>query len=265
MSSVAIKADSLSKTFYSEGEEIQAVRDVTFQVESEKLVTITGPSGCGTSTLLKMLGGILNPSSGTISYFGEEFDQGVPKSKLSDLGYVFQSHNLLPWRTVEKNLRLPLEVMGKLDKKGEWKDRIYELLDMVGLADHGETYPPELSGGMRQRVGVIRALVHDPYVAIMDDPFGALDAITRQLIHRELLSLWEETKKTILMVTTDYEEAIYLSSKVLIMSSAPGTISKKFSIDLPYMKSEPDLKKEEGYKELRARLKRSIEKEKEYD
>jgi len=248
-----IRTDGLTKKFMVEGEELFAVRDVSFEVGSQKLVCLTGPSGCGTSTTLKMLGGILDPSSGTINLNGTEYRHGIPRESLDQIGYVFQTPNLLDWRTVRENLQLPLQILGRSGDR--WQNRIDDLLDMVGLSDFHNAYPHELSGGMKQRVGVIRALVHDPKIILMDNPFGALDAITRKLIHHEFLDLWKRTQKTIFMVTNHIDEALFLSSKVLIMSSAPGHVIHEVEIEVESRESHSAMKKGSNYRELHSRLK----------
>lgn len=253
MDQPAIKAEGLTKKFTVEGEDLYAVRDVNFEVGSQKLVCLTGPSGCGTSTLLKMLGGILKPTAGSIRLADAVYEQGVPGEALDQIGYVFQSPNLLGWRTVRENLQLPLQILGR---KGErWQSRIDDLLDMVGLSDFDDAYPHELSGGMKQRIGVIRALVHDPEIILMDNPFGALDAITRKLIHHEFLSLWKRTRKTILMVTNHIDEALFLSSRVLIMSSAPGRVIHEVEIEVDSGGGHRQMKKGNEYRELHSTLK----------
>lgn len=177
------------------------------------------------------------------------FTKGIPREFLRNLGFIFQSHNLLPWFTIRKNLELPLKIFGLSGEK--WEKNVDRLLEMVELSDYAEAYPTELSGGMQQRVGVIRAMVHDPEILLMDEPFGELDAITREQLDLELLSIWEKTQKTIVFITHNVSEAILLSSRVLVMATNPGRIIQEVKIDLPrprtldMMKEEKFLKYEE--------------------
>lgn len=231
MEEYAIRMQGISKVFPTKKGPFVAVKDVSFGVRDKEFVSLVGPSGCGKSTILRMLGGILRPSAGTISYYGELYKDGVPSQARKKIGFVFQSHNLLPWRTVRQNLALPLEV---LNLSGDtWYSRIDELLEMVGLRDFADAYPLELSDGMKQRIGVIRALVHDPQILLMDEPFASLDEITREQLDVELLSLWMQTKKTIVFITHNVDEAVLLSSRVFVMATNPGRITQEVDIPLP--------------------------------
>jgi len=254
-----IKLKDLTKIYQLKRKEKNAVENVSFDVREKELVCIMGPSGCGKSTLLKMLGGIVKPSSGTITLKGKTYESGIPKEALNNIGFVFQNDNLLPWRNVDKNLRLSLEI--SKTKGNKWDSRIDELLDMVGLMDYKQAYPHELSGGMRQRIGVIRALVLNPDILLMDQPFGALDAITRKILAFDFLSLWEKTQKTIIFVTNDIDEALLLSSRVLIMSPSPGKIIREFNVDIPFSERNQHLKRNARYNELRNEIKNFIKNE----
>lgn len=171
------KLKNISKVYTQGSEERVVLNGINLEIAETEFLCIMGPSSCGKSTLLKIMGGIEQPTVGEITLKGKTFQGGIPKNVLQDFGFVFQNHNLLEWRTVEKNLRLPLDIF-KL-RGDNWKQRIDEMLSLVGLLDYKRVYPHELSGGMKQRVGIARALVHDPEVLLMDQPFGALDAITR--------------------------------------------------------------------------------------
>jgi NitT/TauT family transport system ATP-binding protein len=221
-----LAAEGLSKTFLSRDGEVRALRDVSLAISPGELVSLVGPSGCGKSTLLRILGGLLASDQGTVHIDGVALDQ--PRREIS---YVFQDPTLMPWRTVLKNVTLPLEVQGK-NGDGH-KKRAMDLLGLVGLLGFENLYPYELSGGMQQRVAIARALVHEPSILLMDEPFGSLDAITRNQMNLELLRIWHATGKTILMVTHTIQEAVFLADRVLVMSPRPGHIETVVEVDLP--------------------------------
>jgi NitT/TauT family transport system ATP-binding protein len=223
----SIRVERLSKVYRSrDGTEVEALREVSFTVNSGEFVSIVGQSGCGKSTLLKILAGLLPKTSGKISIDGREVD-GPRK----DIGLMFQKPLLLEWRRVLDNVLLPVEIY-RLDRK-QYEEKARRLLGTAGLADFLRKYPFELSGGMQQRVALCRALVAEPSLLLMDEPFGALDTLTRQRMGFELLRLWEEWKSTVLFVTHDVDEAVMLSDRVLVMSSRPGRVLGAFAVDLP--------------------------------
>ena len=224
--SESIRVEQLSKLYQSrDGTEVEALRDVSFTVGRGEFVSIVGQSGCGKSSLLKILAGLLSKTSGVISIEDRELD-----GPRSDIGLMFQKPLLLEWRRVLDNVLLPVEIY-RLDRK-KYEEKARRLLGTAGLADFLTKYPFELSGGMQQRVALCRALVAQPSLLLMDEPFGALDTLTRQKMGFELLRLWEEWKSTVLFVTHDVDEAVMLSDKVLVMSSRPGTVLGSFSVDL---------------------------------
>ncbi|MDR1929927.1 MAG: ABC transporter ATP-binding protein [Treponema sp.] len=229
----------ICKTFRTKKTETAVLRGVNLSVREHEFVSIVGPSGCGKSTLLKIAGGIMSATSGSIRLKDETFFKYLPKEKLRDFGFVFQHDNLFAWRTCEKNLRLPLEVM-KL-KGPKWDARIYELLRLVGLEKYRTMYPHEMSGGMRQRASIARALVHNPSILILDQPFGALDAITRRILAFELLNIWKTTRKTILFVTNNVEEALLLSGRVCVLAHGHSGIFREIAVDIPEEERTPDL------------------------
>jgi NitT/TauT family transport system ATP-binding protein len=206
-------------------EPTHALSDITFSVRRSEFVSLVGPSGCGKTTLLKILAGLVGRSSGEVSIAGTDVTRPLP-----EVGMVFQAPTLLPWRTVLKNVLVPVEVQG-LDRD-RYRERARELLDMVGLGEFEHSYPYELSGGMQQRAGICRALVHDPAVLLMDEPFGALDAMTREYMNVELLRIWARSKKTIVLVTHSIPEAVFLSDRVVVLSSRPGRIAEIIDIEL---------------------------------
>lgn len=205
---------------------VSALEDINMTVKQGEFVSIVGPSGCGKTTLLKILAGLNSITSGTVTLAGREVS-GPSK----DIGMVFQSATLLPWKTIAENVMVPIDVQ-KLDKK-IYRARANELLKMVELEDFKDKYPSQLSGGMQQRAGICRALVHDPKVLLMDEPFGALDAMTREFMNLELLRIWAESEKTVVLVTHSIPEAVLLSDRVVVMSARPGRIADVIDIDLP--------------------------------
>ncbi|WP_343671402.1 ABC transporter ATP-binding protein [Paraburkholderia heleia] len=222
-----ITISSLNKTYQTrEGNEIRALRDVSFDVESGEFITVVGPSGCGKSTLLKILAGILRRSSGKVAVAGRPID-----GPNREVGVVFQAPVLLPWRTVIENILMPSELHGKVDKTQ--RDRAARYLAMVGLEGFEDKYPSELSGGMQQRVGIARALCHDPTLLLMDEPFGALDAMTRESMNLDLLRIRAESGKTVLLVTHSIPEAVFLADRVIVMSPRPGRITDILPVNLP--------------------------------
>lgn len=214
-------------------------------------MAILGPSGCGKSTLIKLMGGILQPTLGSVEFNGGVYTKGIPRSQLRHVGIVFQQNAMLEWRTVRKNLRLNLEIF-KL-KGPEWEKRIDEMLELVGLQDYQNIFPYELSGGMQQRAGIARSLVHDPKILLMDQPFGALDAITRKMLACEVFHIWQKTQKTIVMVTNDVEEALRVSTRVLVLSET-GAIIHNIENDIPLDARLDDLLTNPRFQELRGDL-----------
>ena len=222
-----IKIDGLSKQFATlGGERVLALDTMSAGIAEGELITVVGPSGCGKSTLLKMLAGLLPPSSGTITLAGSRV-AGTRR----DVGMVFQNAILLPWRTILENVMLPAEVLG-MDRRRALA-RANELLDTVGLAGFGAKYPSELSGGMQQRAAICRALLHDPAILLMDEPFGALDAMTREQMNLELQSIWMRSGKTVVLITHSIPEAVFLGDRVFVMTARPGRLARVVPVDLP--------------------------------
>jgi NitT/TauT family transport system ATP-binding protein len=213
-----IAVDDVSMTYRSESGPVEALTDVSFDVTGGEFLSIVGPSGSGKSTVFRLIAGLEAPTSGEVRVEGRPVTDPGP-----DRGMVFQDDALFPWRTVEGNVAFGLEEVGPPDGFTT-AERVEYCLDMVGLRDKADAYPKELSGGQRQRVGIARALAVDPPILLMDEPFGSVDARTRATMHRELLSIWQETGKTICFVTHDIEEAVYLSDRIVVFSDAPGTV-----------------------------------------
>lgn len=221
-----IGVDGVTMRYPGSGGGVLALKDINFRVADGEFMAIVGPSGCGKSTLLKILAGLLG------GYDGRATLMGTPISKpRRDIGVVFQSPVLFPWRSVLGNVMLPGDVQG-LDKKKLRSDAL-DLIKLVGLDGFEGRYPWELSGGMQQRVGIVRALVHDPAMLLMDEPFGALDAMTRESMNVELQRIWMERRKTVLFITHSVGEAVYLADRVVVMTPRPGKIQDELKIDLP--------------------------------
>ena len=223
----AIRIDGLEKIYETrDGERIQALGPISLDIAEGEFLTIVGASGCGKSTLLRMLAGLIDRSAGEIRVRDTSIVGPQP-----DIGMVFQSPVLLPWKTTLANVMLPAAVLG-LDPAASRK-RAESLLDMVGLGAFRDKYPSELSGGMQQRVAIARALLHEPSILLMDEPFGALDAMTRETMNMELRRIWRESGKTIVFVTHSIPEAVFLGTRVLVLSPRPGRIADLVEVDLP--------------------------------
>ena len=209
------------------GERLLAVSNMDFQLHEGEFCVIVGPSGCGKSTLLKVLAGLVKHTAGE-GRIGSEPMGGTR----DDIGFVFQNATLLPWLTILGNVLLPLRVQHRKDKD-QWEARARELLQVVGLGEFADRYPAELSGGMQQRVGMARALVHDPALLLMDEPFGALDAMTRETMNAELQRIWLLKKKAVVFVTHSISEAVFLADRIIVMSARPGRVLADIRVDLP--------------------------------
>ncbi|MGQ0570742.1 MAG: ABC transporter ATP-binding protein [Armatimonadota bacterium] len=228
MTEPIIAVDRVGKVFDLGGATTHAIEDISLAVMPGEFISIIGPSGCGKSTLLRIVGDLVDPSSGTVTVKGKTPHQ----ARLArDYGIVFQTPVLYEWRTVIRNVELPLEVMGR--PRAEWEGRAEAMLSLVGLGAFRHHYPWQLSGGMQQRVAIARALVFNPSILLMDEPFGALDELTRERLNLELLSIWSQTSATVLFITHSISEAVFLSSRVVVMSPRPGRLERTVAIDLP--------------------------------
>jgi NitT/TauT family transport system ATP-binding protein len=222
-----IRLDGVEKIYRTRrGDLVHAVEDITLDVGENELVTLVGPSGCGKSTLLKLVAGLVPVTRGSIHVRG-----ALVSEPFSDVGFVFQQPVLLPWRTVLDNVLFSIEMLG-LEPR-QYRKPAGDLLELTGLAGFETKYPRELSGGMQQRVAICRALLPDPSLLLMDEPFGALDALTREEMSLELLRIWEERRKTILFVTHSIPEAILLADRVVVMTPRPGRVARVLDVDLP--------------------------------
>ena len=221
-----LQITDLRKTFVRKGSAVVALDGFNLDIAEGEFVAIVGPSGCGKSTLLHMVGGFESVDSGTMTLSGRRIEKPGP-----DRGMLFQEYALYPWRTVEGNIVWPLEVMGlPRDQRDAIAQRLIALIGLIGFEKH---YPGELSGGMRQRVALARVLAFDPKILLMDEPFGALDAQNRELLQEELQRVWNQSRKTVVFVTHDIDEAIYLSDRVIVFTARPGRIKADMRIDLP--------------------------------
>jgi NitT/TauT family transport system ATP-binding protein len=225
-----IELDGITKTYRTSDGEVPSLRPVDVRIQDGEFVVIVGPSGCGKTTLLKMIAGLLPPTSGEIRVGGR-----VVTRPHRDVGIVFQAPLLLPWRRVLDNVMMPVEVKGL--PRAIYRQRALGLLKMVGLEGFEQKYPWQLSGGMQQRVSICRALVHDPKIMLMDEPFGALDAMTREKMNVELQRIQLETRKTALLITHSIPEAVFLGDRVLVMTQRPGAIAATYQVSLPRPRS----------------------------
>ncbi|MDR3590568.1 MAG: ABC transporter ATP-binding protein [Negativicutes bacterium] len=217
--------ENVSKVFLDKERRVTALENTNFSVAANEFITILGPSGCGKSTILKVVAGLEEPSSGRVTLDGREI-----KGPGKDRGMVFQSYTLFPWLSVQENIEFGLAVAGR--PKGEKREIAEHYLEKIGLKGFEKAYPASLSGGMKQRVAIARALANDPQILLMDEPFGALDAQTRSVMQELLLSVWEESHKTILFVTHDVEEAVFMGDTVYVMTARPGRIKARIEIPL---------------------------------
>ncbi|MEO1398433.1 MAG: ABC transporter ATP-binding protein [Pseudomonadota bacterium] len=247
-----ISANSLSLTFETNDGPVHALSNVDLTVEKGDFVSFIGPSGCGKTTFLRVVADLEQPTGGTITVNGVTPDQA---RRERSFGYVFQAASLLPWRTIEKNIMLPLEIMGF--SNSEQQERVERVLSLVDLSGFGNKYPWQLSGGMQQRASIARALAFDADLLLMDEPFGALDEIVRDHLNEQLLDLWARTNKTICFVTHSIPEAVYLSTKIVVMSPRPGRVTDVIESPLP--KERPlDIRETPEFLEVAARVREGL-------
>ncbi len=228
---IKVKIDHVVKKFNTRNGEVTALNGVDLDIKENEFICVVGPSGCGKSTLLSIIAGLAEPSEGIVYVDGEKVE-GTGK----DRGVVFQQYALFPWLTVRKNVEFGLKLQGK--SKEECREIAEHYLKMVDLLQFADSYPKELSGGMKQRVAIARAYAVNPKVLLMDEPFGALDAQTRTQLQTELLETWEKEQKTCFFITHDVEEAIILAQRVIVMSARPGRIKDIIDINIPYPRTQ---------------------------
>lgn len=246
-----VRLERVSKTYETRNRPpVEALSDVTFDFGRGEFVALVGPSGCGKSSLLRLISGLESATGGTISLFGEQVT-----SVVDNVGIAFQRPVLMKWRSVFDNVKLPLELM-KADA-AFIKDRVDSLLRLAGLEEFGNRFPGELSGGMQQRASICRALVHDPEILLLDEPFGALDELTRTKMNVDLARIWEETHKTTLLITHSISEAVFLADTVHVMSPRPGKIDRSVTIDFSRPRS-PEIRHDKVFAEFVSEIEHTI-------
>jgi NitT/TauT family transport system ATP-binding protein len=238
---------NLTTVFPDENGGLRALRDVTFDVHPREFICVLGPSGSGKTTLLRILAGLIQPTSGSFT-----FGHGEQPS----IGMVFQQSNLMPWRTVTENIKLPLEVKNVDDTTARAKTQ--EMVELVGLQGFEDSLPRDLSGGMAQRVAIARALIHDPDLLLLDEPFGSLDALTRERMWTELSHIWQARQKTVILVTHSINESLFLADRVLVLTQRPGTIKMDMAVDLPRPRKD-DIRYTPHFGKLARKLREAIE------
>jgi NitT/TauT family transport system ATP-binding protein len=246
-----LEVKKLGVTFTDEKGSLQAINEINFSVKREQFICVVGPSGSGKSTLIRVLAGLLPPT------IGEVYLDGTPiKQPRRGVGIVFQKANLMPWRTVLRNITLPLEIIHVPEQ--EANSRAMDLIDLVGLSGFEDWLPQDLSGGMLQRVAIARSLVQDPELLLLDEPFGALDALTREKMGTELLRIWRARKKTVIMITHDISEAVFLADRVLAISPQPGNLRLDLDVNIKRPRQEGD-RFSPGFVALTHQLRTAIE------
>lgn len=238
-----ISFDGVNKVYGADTaaeESVTALKDIDIDIERGEFVSVVGPSGCGKTTLLHMTAGILDATEGSVKI--NDIDVQSPQHERKEVGLVFQHPVALEWRTVRKNILLPVQILkenGAIEREMDYyQDRADDLISLVGLEGFGDSYPNELSGGMQQRVTISQSLIYNPSVLLMDEPFGSLDAMTKDELNLELLRIWRETEKTIMFITHDLDEAIFLSDRVIVLSPRPGQVADSIDIDLERPRNE---------------------------
>jgi len=247
-----ISLQGISKIFSArDGSSVAALKDISLEVQSGQFVSLVGPSGCGKTTLLEIIAGLEKPSSGRVRH-GDLTQDG----QFGWAGYMSQTDTLLPWRTVLENAAIGLEIRGVA--KTERRRRVAGLVERVGLAGFEDKYPGELSGGMKKRLGLIRMLAYEPQVLLLDEPFAALDAQTRERLQADLLDLWRDFKRTVIFVTHDLVEAITLSDRILLLGRRPARIKREYGVDLPRPRLSQEIQFSEEFQDLHRRLRQDL-------
>ncbi len=254
-----IELKNVSLSFISKKNRLDVLKDLSFEVKENEFITIIGPSGSGKTTILKLLGGLYTKITKNVYIRGDIRIRGVSSEearKKREFGFAFQNPVLLPWRKVIDNVTLPLEIIGNQGSNSYWNPN--ELLDLVGLSDFKHVYPRELSGGMQQRVAIARALVFKPSILLMDEPFGAVDEVTREELNLELLRIWKSTNATIIFVTHSLTEAAFLGNRVIVLSARPAKVAKVIQVDLP-TKRNVEMKESDVFISTVGNLRESLE------
>ena len=250
MSQAALRVEHVGHIYDDTNGQVEALIDISFEIAPGEFVCVVGPSGSGKSTLLRILAGLIQPQEGRVWLDGH-----IVQSPGPSIGIVFQKANLMPWRTVLENIALPLELEGA--PSAETSRRAGKLIDLVGLNGFDSSYPHGLSGGMEQRVAIARALIHNPSILLLDEPFGSLDALTRERMALELTRIWSTQRTTVVMVTHSIQEAVFLSDRVLVMTDRPGRIAADFPVNLARPR-DLSLLQEEAFAEIAGRVRQAI-------
>lgn len=227
---LAVEIKNITKVFDLKEGSITALKDISFDVKDKEFVSVIGPSGCGKSTILRIVAGLIQPEEGETHIRGV-VPQEARRQRL--YSFVFQDPVMFPWRNVLSNIEIPLEVLNKNERR-KYADRAEEMLELVGLKGFGNASPNQLSGGMRQRAAIARALLMQPEVLLMDEPFGALDEINRDKLNLELMRIWQETAASVIFITHSIEEAVFLSDRIIVLTPRPGRVAAEIPIDLPH-------------------------------
>ncbi len=251
MSQAALRVEHVGHVFDDHNGTVEALIDISFQIAPSEFVCVVGPSGSGKSTLLRILAGLIRPQQGHVWLDGKLVESPGPS-----IGVVFQKANLMPWRTVLENIALPLELSGVAND--EVARHSNELIELVGLNGFANAYPRSLSGGMEQRVAIARALIHNPSILLLDEPFGSLDALTRERMAVELTRIWSAQKITVVMVTHSIQEAVFLSDRVFVMTERPGRIADEITVNLDRPR-DMSLLQEERFAEIAGRVRQAIQ------
>lgn len=251
MSQAALRVEHVGHVFDDHNGTVEALIDISFQIAPSEFVCVVGPSGSGKSTLLRILAGLIQPQQGHVWLDGKLVESPGPS-----IGVVFQKANLMPWRTVLENIALPLELSGVAND--EVARHSNELIELVGLNGFANAYPRSLSGGMEQRVAIARALIHNPSILLLDEPFGSLDALTRERMAVELTRIWSAQKITVVMVTHSIQEAVFLSDRVFVMTDRPGRIADEIAVNLDRPRAM-SLLQEERFAEIAGRVRQAIQ------
>jgi len=247
MTSPILTIRNLTTVFPDENGGLRALRDVSFDVHPQEFICVLGPSGSGKTTLLRVVAGLLNPTSGQVVF---------ARKQQPRIGMVFQQSNLMPWRTVIQNIMLPLEINGIGEQAARSKAR--DMIELVGLQGFEDSLPRDLSGGMAQRVAIARALIHDPDLLLLDEPFGSLDALTRERMWTELSRIWQARQKMVIMVTHSINESLFLADRVLVLTQRPGKIKMDMKVDLPRPRLD-DIRYTAHFGKLARKLREAIE------
>lgn len=250
MAEAKISFRNVAKVFGAGANAFTAIQNLTFDIEDGEIVTVVGPSGCGKSTAMNMVAGLMSQSSGEVLVDGKPVSRPGP-----DRGVIFQQYALFPWMTVRENVEfgLKLQKLGKVERR----ERAMHYLGLVGLADFADSYPKTLSGGMKQRCAIARAYAVNPTVLLMDEPFGALDALTRVKLQNQLLETWSKDKRTVMFITHDVDEAVYIAHRVIVLAANPGRLQEIINVDLPFPRDD-EVRLSPEFAEIRNRVWRAV-------